>query len=259
MTEQPLLDEHTSTDPLQDSAWRSYLKPGTNVLRTVPDLTSPFAVAFFERMVSANNEATLRQAADRPRTFDLPHLNDIHARLFADVYPFAGQLRYIDVGKPDQTGEPFLHHRWLETYTSAVTGQLRAQNNLTTQLEPTQWADRAAYFWAALLHAHPYREGNGRAARLWVDDLAAAAGHTLDWTRGSPERNVHVARTAAHGDYEPMRALLTVVARGAVGVDRPVDALNDLDALQHRQRGSGPGWYSAPRPSTATWLRNCTM
>lgn len=241
-----------ASDPNQSPAWRSYLMPGTDVLRTVAELTNPVAVALFERMVSADAETTLRRDSDRPRSLDLAHLSNIHEQLFADVYPFGGQLRYVDMGKPGQTGEPFLHHRWIETYTAAVTEQLRAQDNLVTQRDPGQWADRAAYHWAAALHAHPFREGNGRSARIWVEDLAAAAGHDLDWTRSSPERNVHVAVAAGNGDYEPMRALLTVVAGGTVGVDRQVEALDDFDKLQHGQAWARTGMVFGSTAERAT-------
>jgi cell filamentation protein len=228
-------------DPNDSPQWRSYLMPGTDVLRTVAELIDPTAVAIFERIVSADAETALRQDTDRPKTFDLAHLNDIHEHLFADVYPFAGALRYVDTAKPGQTGEPFLHHRWIDTYTSAVTQQLRLEDNLATRTDPGQWADRAAYYWAAMLHAHPYREGNGRSIRVWIEDLAHHARHELDWTRASAERNVHVAVAAANGDYEPMRALLTVAAGGTVGVDREVAALDDLDKLQHGQAWARTG------------------
>lgn len=228
-------------DPNESPQWRSYLMPGTDVLRTVAELTDPTAVAIFERIVSADAEAALRQHTARPKTLDLAHLNDIHERLFADVYPFAGALRYVDTAKPGQTGEPLLHHRWIDTYTSAVIQQLRLEDNLATRTDPGQWADRAAYYWAAMLHAHPYREGNGRSIRVWIEDLAHHAGHELDWTRASAKRNVHVAVAAANGDYEPMRALLTVAAGGTVGVDREVAALDDLDKLQHGQAWARTG------------------
>ena len=228
-------------NPEETPAWRSYLVPGTNVLRNLGELTDPAAVAIFERIVSTQAEADLRQDLDRPKTFDLAHLNGLHERLFADVYPFAGQLRIVDTAKPGQTGEPFLHHRWIETYTAAVAEQLHAENNLSTLTNPGQWADRAAYYQAALLHAHPYREGNGRSSRLFVEDLAAEAGHTLDWTRSSSDRNNLVAVAAGHGDYEPMRAVLTAVAGGTVGVDRDVEALDDLDKLLHGQAWARTG------------------
>jgi hypothetical protein len=100
-------------------------------------------------------------------------------RPLADVYPFAGALRYLDA-KPGQTGEPFLHHRWIDVYTSAVTQQLRLEDNLATRTEPGQWADRAAYYWAAMLHAHPYREGNGRSIRVWIEAWPTTPG--TSWT-----------------------------------------------------------------------------
>jgi fido (protein-threonine AMPylation protein) len=100
--------------------------PGSDVLRTVPELTSPVAVVLFERMVSGDAEVRPR-GCDRLRTFDLAHLTDLHARLFERVYPFAGQLRYVDVAA-GQTGEPFLHHRWIETYTAAVGPAARPDN-----------------------------------------------------------------------------------------------------------------------------------
>jgi cell filamentation protein len=221
------------TEPENTDAWRSYLMPGTDSLRTLPGFWDPVAVLLFERITSAGAETTLRRTSDRPRTFDLDHLRDIHGRLFGDVYDWAGQLRYVDIGKPDQTGEPFLHHPWIATYADSVAEQLRQETNLSNLNDPGVWADRAAHYWHGMLHAHPFREGNGRACRIWIEDLAAEAGHTLDWGRSSPERNVIVATAAGQGDLEPMRALLTQVAGGTLGVDRPIDALDDLHKLQH--------------------------
>lgn len=234
-------DQGRSRDPNQSPEWLSYLMPGSTVLRTVAELTDPTAVAIFERIVSADAEAALRENLDRGRSLDLAHLDDIHGHLFGEVYPFAGQHRYVDTQKPGQTGESFLHHRWIGTYADAVIDQLRTEGNLTSLTEPGQWADRGAYYQAALLHAHPYREGNGRSVRLWLEDLAAGAGHTLDWTRSSPGRNNTVAIAAAHGDYEPMRALLTVAAGGTTGIDRPVAALDDLDKYLHAQAWARTG------------------
>ena len=229
------------SDPNQSPEWLSYLMPGTTVLRNVAELTDPSAVAIFERIVSADAEAKLHQDTARVRSFDLAHLDDIHERLFGEVYPFAGQHRYVDTQKPGQTGEPFLHHAWIRTYTEAVIAQLRDEGNLADLHDPGQWADRAAYYQAALLHAHPYREGNGRTIRIWLEDLAVEAGHQMDWTRSGHDRNNYVAIAAAHGDYEPSRALLSVVASGTTGIDRPVGVLNDLDKYLHAQAWSRTG------------------
>jgi cell filamentation protein len=224
-----MTDRHTPAE------WASYFMPGTDTLVNLPGLTEPAALRLFERIAADQAERDLRRNPQHSATFDLEHLQAIHGLLFADVFPFAGQLRYVDLQKPGQTGEPFLLHAWIPTYAAVVADQLRAEGLLTDLTDPALWADRAAYFVAAQLHAHPFREGTGRAVRIWAGELAQAAGHELDWTRSDPARNVHTARAAAHANYEPMRALLTQVADGTLGVDRPVQALDDLDAALRAQ------------------------
>lgn len=146
-----------------------------------------------------------------------------------------------------------MHHRWIATYTAAVTDQLRQDANLTRLADPGQRADRAGYYMAAWLHSHPYREGNGRTVRVWVGDLAAAAGHDLDWTRSPPSVMSTWPGPAAAGGYEPMRALLTVAAGGTLGVDRELEALNELDKLQHAQAWARVGRRSVIVCALAAW------
>jgi len=223
------------------AAWHSYLIGDTTVLRNLPELTDQDELTVYERGASHVAQAALLVDHDRPRSLDLAHLSDVHRRLFADVYPFAGQLRYVDTALIGQSTSPFVHHEWIPTYTAEVITQLRAEDNLTRLADPGQWADRATYYWTALLHAHPYREGNGRAIRVWLTDLAETAGHTLDWTRSDTWRNHLVGIMAGGQAREPMRALLTAVAGGTVGIDRPAAALDDLDAMLERQAWARTG------------------
>lgn len=130
----------------------------------------------------------------------------------------------------------------------AIAEQLRGEQFLTQHRDPAAWADRAAYYWSATLHAHPFREGNRRSCRIWLGELAEQAGHQLDWRRTSAERNVNVAVSAAgHGQVEPMRALLTQVAGGIVGADRPRQAFDDLDKLLRARAGLTSASSSAHR------------
>ena len=200
------------TDPEKSEAWRSYLMPDTNTLRTLAGFADPVAASLFERITSADAETTLRTTVDRPRTFDLAHLLDIYRRLFGDVYEWAEQLRYVDLSKPDESGEQFLHHRWITAYSSAVTDQLQAEGNLAGLRDAGVWADRAAHYWAAMLHAHPFREGNGRSIRIWIEDLADAAGHDLRWERSPPSATCLSSRC---GRCSPklLAAALALIAR----------------------------------------------
>ena len=65
------------TDPENSEAWCSYLMPDANTLQTLAGFADPVAATLFERITSADAEPTLRTTVDRPRTFDLAHLQDL--------------------------------------------------------------------------------------------------------------------------------------------------------------------------------------
>jgi len=58
---------------------------------------------------------------------------------------------------------------------------------------------------------HPFREGNGRAQRSFLSQLARDAGYRLGWEHVDRDANIDAARAAADGDLAPMRALLDPV------------------------------------------------
>jgi cell filamentation protein len=58
---------------------------------------------------------------------------------------------------------------------------------------------------------HPFREGNGRAQRSFLSQLARDAGYRLRWEHVDRDANIDTARAAADGDLAPMRALLEPV------------------------------------------------
>jgi fido (protein-threonine AMPylation protein) len=192
------------TEPDSSHAWDSYPRPRPPGRAAQPRRTDrPGRDRHLRAHHHQPGQQQLRTHPGHGRTFDLAHLNAIHRQRFADVYPFAGQPRHVDLAKPGQTGEPFVHHAWIGTYVAAVAGQLSAEDSLRSLDDPSRWADRAGYYWAAPTHAHPYREGNGRTVRVWLGELAQEAGHDLDWRRASVERNTHIARAAAEGNVEP--------------------------------------------------------
>ena len=61
-----------------------------------------------------------------------------------------------------------------------------------------------------------------------------------------------VAAAAGNGDLEPMRALLTQVAGGTMGVDRTIDALDDLHKLQHALAWTRVGLRLAPMKTASS-------
>jgi cell filamentation protein len=58
---------------------------------------------------------------------------------------------------------------------------------------------------------HPFREGNGRAQRAFLRQLALDARHTLAWEHLSSKALIHASQRSFQGDNLPMRALIEQV------------------------------------------------
>lgn len=96
-------------------------------------------------------------------------LQQIHAYLFGGLYDFAGQIRQVNISKGGFTFAPaaFLH---------------QALANI--ELMPEGNFDEIVDKYVEMNVAHPFREGNGRTARIWLDlILKKRLGMCVDWSR----------------------------------------------------------------------------
>lgn len=76
-----------------------------------------------------------------------------------------------------------------------------------------EFAERAADAMAELNAVHPFREGNGRTQRVFMEQLAQAAGHDLDFTIVSKERMVQASIAAnEQGDLSMMRRMFDEIS-----------------------------------------------
>jgi len=99
-------------------------------------------------------------------TFDA--LSKIHAFLFSDLYDFAGKVRTVNVAKGNFRFAPLMY--------------------LSTALEniekmPQSTFDEIVEKYVEMNVAHPFREGNGRATRIWLDHIfKSELGVVVDWS-----------------------------------------------------------------------------
>jgi len=96
-------------------------------------------------------------------------LQQIHSYLFGGLYDFAGQIRQVNISKGGFTFAPaaFLH---------------QTLENIERMPETT--FDEIADKYVEMNVAHPFREGNGRTTRIWLDlILKKRLGKCVDWSR----------------------------------------------------------------------------
>ena len=213
-----------------------YVYPGTNVLRNHFGLRDPTELSRRERNASAWRAWELR-ARPLPGRYDLAHLKAFHRHIFGDVYPWAGELRTVAIAKENTM---FALPGRIEPYLTGVLDALPREHHLRG-LPADRLADRLAYYLGEINAAHPFREGNGRAQRAFIHQLAAERGYHLAWERLSPDRNVAAAVEAMRGNDSPLReaiaeVMLPAVATQDAGHDRLVlaraEAKVRFDALR---------------------------
>jgi cell filamentation protein len=112
--------------------------------------------------------------------FDATHFKAIHARIFQNIYPWAGEFRQINIRR--SASYYFAMVQFMETNLSSILAKLVAENHLKG-LDAAAFACRAAYYLGELNTIHPFREGNGRSQREFIRELAAEAGHRINWNR----------------------------------------------------------------------------
>lgn len=166
--------------------------PGTTILRNIPDLRDPTALAEFEAVSTA-------QRADEPLPegrLSIHHYRAIHHHLFQDVYAWAANFRTVRLGKDESA---FCYPENIGLEMQQLFANLRWQRHLKG-LSPEVFAMAAAHFLATLNAIHPFREGNGRTQTIFLALLAHRAGHRLDLDRLVPERFLRAMIESFHGN-----------------------------------------------------------
>ena len=100
-------------------------------------------------------------------------LQAIHKYLFEDIYDFAGELRTVNIAKGNFRFAPLM-------YLQAALDNIdkMPQSNFDEIIEK----------YVEMNIAHPFREGNGRSTRIWLDHiLKNEIGKVVDWSKVDKE------------------------------------------------------------------------
>ena len=179
-----------------------YSDPVTGVLYNRLGLGSAAALEAAEREITHAALILLDESPVSP-SYDLPHLREIHRRIFGDIYEWAGQIRTVAIAK----GTVFCLPQYIESSAAVIFRELHDENCLRS-LHCDAFAGRLAYYLGEVNALDPFREGNGRAQRAFFRQLARDAGFTLAWQHLDPVRNVEASAAIMRGDPEPMREML---------------------------------------------------
>jgi cell filamentation protein len=181
-----------------------YLDPGSNVLINKLGVADAVLLQQIEAETTFLRDAQLK-AVTLPGRFDLVHLRAFHRHLFGDVYPWAGELRRVDLTRT----ATFAHWAQIESYGGQLFGMLREERFLST-LDGDGFLDRYTHYFAEVNALHPFREGNGRAQRAFFRQLALHAGWRVDFGLLDPLAYNEACRSSMSESPDSLRALFAV-------------------------------------------------
>ena len=147
-------------------------------------------------------------------TFD--SLAKIHKYLFDEIYDFAGEIRKVNIAKGNFRFAPVIY---LET----------ALKNIDKM--PQSTFDEIIEKYVEMNVAHPFREGNGRSTRIWLDlILKKQLGNVVDWSNVDKEDYLLAMERSPIKDVE-IKVLLKQALTDKIN-DREV-YMKGIDASYH--------------------------
>lgn len=138
-------------------------------------LTSSAELAREEERISKKKAAMLfeNHILDNLKSGKFSTLQTIHKYLFDEIYDFAGKLRTVNIAKGNFRFAPLMY---IESALKNIDEM--PQSNFDEIIEK----------YVEMNIAHPFREGNGRSARIWLDHmLKMEIGKVIDWSKVDKE------------------------------------------------------------------------
>ena len=99
---------------------------------------------------------------------------------------------------------------YIESHAAEIHEKLK-QSNFLTGLGKTDFIVKLAHFMGEINALHPFREGNGRTARLYFKQLSINAGYDLEFHKTSKEALLNADIQAFNREYEPLIQVLNRV------------------------------------------------
>ena len=176
-----------------------YCYPDSNVLKNKLNITNAEDLAVAEREITSIKLAYAKQNIIEG-DFDFSHLRKIHKFLFEDIYEWAGEYRHVNISK----GNQFCLCQNLEAYADTIFACLKKDNYLKNC---DNVPERLAYYLSEINVLHPFREGNGRAQRLFIEYLALNSCYRVDFSSVSPEEMIVASAEAFACEYDKINEM----------------------------------------------------
>ena len=185
----------------------SYCYPNTNILKNKLNIKDDKILFEKERQLVSLRTAEILENPVKGN-FDFEHLKNIHRHLFQDIFEWAGKIRMVDIAKTDL----FCLAQHIDNYATDVFGNL-VKKNYFLELDYDAKLSELVNLFADINALHPFREGNGRTQREFIEELAKVIGVDLDLTVVSQEDMIIASHDSINGSYDKFLNMFRKTAR----------------------------------------------
>jgi cell filamentation protein len=184
-----------------------YCYPHSNVL------INKLGIRDAEKLQIAEREITSLRIANAKinvikGNFDLLHLRKIHKYIFGDIYEWAGEIRWVNIAK----GNMFCNYEFIEQNADQLFTKLKKENYLK-DASADEIPIRLAHYLGEINALHPFREGNGRVQRLFIEYLAENAGYRVDFSEVTDKEMIKASAASFLCDYSKMNELFIKITK----------------------------------------------
>ncbi len=152
----------------------------------VPYLDNNLGITDVDEMIKKDYQISLLRATellnsnelkDKPLNFET--LCFIHKKLFGDIYPWAGRVRDVNLSKGYST---YYYIENLQNGIKEVFANLQEDNKIE-HLTLDEFIELYTYYDTEIYVLHPFREGNSRSRRMFMEEFAKRAGFFVDYSK----------------------------------------------------------------------------
>ena len=182
-------------------------KSECEVLPNKLGLTDPKQIQKEEYRGFLRAELKYESEIERINHFDWNLISSIHQTALNHLYEFAGKLRQVNISKAGFLFPAAQHldnavQTYEQEFLKVIPGSIKTETELIEITAPAH---------AELLFIHPFREGNGRTARLFSNLVALKHGferfHFDVIKESRMDEYIMAVQSAAEKNYEPMKKL----------------------------------------------------
>lgn len=180
-----------------------YIDPKTGILRNLFGASDLVTLDQIEAEITVAIIATINEHPIDGE-FNLKHLMAIHQRLFSSIYTWAGKLRTVEMAKDKTRFAPI---EYLVQAADSLFDELKSEKYLDN-LDDKKYVAKFTHYYSEVNILHPFREGNGRAERLFFSLLAQRSNRQVAWDLLDPGKAIQASIAAYNGDESQLEKLL---------------------------------------------------